>query len=210
MRRLRPYQVVDPMPRIKGRKPEATREAALDAAVRAFAELGFASATLAIIAQKAGVTAATLPYHFTDKQGLWDAVIDAFYKDLFEFAMTVKPGGGLEGELPRFYDWAVEHRNGIRVIIRNVLENGGLDRVVREERMIRAFDIVAQLTMQRYGVLEPQARDATIAVTHLITRFVTNSAEDNRRAFAVATDAEARERIVGILLKTAKVLLGVP
>lgn len=197
------------MPRIKGRRPETTRETALEAAVWAFAELGFANATLSLIAQRAGVTAATLPYHFTDKQGLWDAVIETFYKDLFAFAATVTPGGGLESELPRFYDWAVEHRNGIRVIIRNVLETGTLDRHVREDRMGRAFDIVARLAVQRYGVTEEAARDATIAVTHLITRWVTNSPEDNRIAFAVATDAQVRERILGILLKTARVLLGV-
>ncbi len=73
-----------------------------------------------------------------------------------------------------------------------------------------AFDLVATLVMRRYGVPELAARDATIAVTHLITRFITNSPEDNRRAFMVQTDDEARARIVVILLKTAHVLLGVP
>jgi AcrR family transcriptional regulator len=198
------------MPRIKGRKPETTREAVLDAAIWAFAEYGFENATLAVIAQKAGVTAATLPYHFSDKQGLWDAVIDSFYKELFTFAGTLTPNDDLDEVLPRFYDWSLAHRNGIRVILRNVIETGALDRQVREIRMGTAFDLVAKLVMRRYGVSELAARDATIAVTHLITRFITNSPEDNRRAFMVQTDEEARERIVVILLKTAHVLLGVP
>lgn len=198
------------MPRIKGRKPETTREAVLEAAIWAFAEYGFENATLAVIAQKAGVTAATLPYHFSDKQGLWDAVIDSFYKELFSFAGTLKPDDDLDEVLPRFYDWSNEHRNGIRVILRNVIETGALDRQVREIRMGTAFDLVAKLVMRRYSVPELAARDATIAVTHLITRFITNSPEDNRRAFMVQTDDEARERIVVILLKTAHVLLGVP
>ena len=198
------------MPRIKGRKPETTREAVLDAAIWAFAEYGFENATLAVIAQKAGVTAATLPYHFSDKQGLWDAVIDSFCKELFSFAGTLKPDDDLDEVLPRFYDWSQAHRNGIRVILRNVIETGALDRQVREIRMGTAFDLVATLAMRRYGVGEQPARDATIAVTHLITRFITNSPEDNRRAFNAQTDDEARARIVGILLKTAHVLLGVP
>ena len=198
------------MPRIKGRKPETTREAVLDAAIWAFAEYGFENATLAVIAQKAGVTAATLPYHFSDKQGLWDAVIDSFYKELFSFAGTLKPDDDLDEVLPRFYDWSQAHRNGIRVILRNVIETGALDRQVREIRMGTAFDLVATLAMRRYGVGEQPARDATIAVTHLITRFITNSPEDNIRAFNAQTDEEARARTVGILLKTAHVLLGVP
>ena len=200
------------MPRIKGRKPEATREAVLDAAVWAFAELGYENATLATIAQKAGVTAATLPYHFSDKQGLWDAVIELFYKEMLAFAATLK--GDVEdpiGEaLPRFYDWALAHRNGIRVIIRNVIETGALDRQVREVRMGVAFDLVTKLAVKRYGVSETAARDATIAVTHLITRFVTNSPADNRLAFAVKSDAEARERIVALLVRTARALIGPP
>jgi len=198
------------MPRIKGRKPETTREAVLEAAIWAFAEYGFDNATLAVIAQKAGVTAATLPYHFTDKKGLWDAVIDAFYKELFQFAATLKPDENYEDVLPRFYDWSIENRNGIRVILRNVIETGSLDREVREVRMGAAFEIVARLAVNRYGVREKAARDATVAVTHLITRFVTNSREDNRRAFTVTTDEEARDRIVAILLQTARVLLDIP
>ncbi len=198
------------MPRIKGRKPEATREAVLEAAIWAFAEYGYDNATLAIIAHKAGVTAATLPYHFTDKKGLWGAVIDAFYKELFAFAATLDAKAGIDEILPSFYDWAMAHRNGIRVIIRNVIETGALDREVREVRMGRAADLVAQLAMRRYGVDAVRARDATVAVTHLITRFVTNSPEDNRRAFLVDGDEEARARIISILLRTTKVLLGLP
>jgi AcrR family transcriptional regulator len=198
------------MPRIKGRKPETTREAVLEAAIWAFAEYGFDNATLAIIANRAGVTAATLPYHFSDKKGLWDAVIDAFYKELFAFATTIGANEDLEGIVPRFYDWSQKHRNGIRVIIRNVIETGALDREVREVRMGSAFDLVSQIAVRRYQVDPTQARDATIAVTHLVTRFVTNSPEDNRRAFNVATDAEARQRIVTILLRTAKNLMGLP
>lgn len=196
------------MPRIKGRKPETTRGAVLDAAIWAFAEYGFDNATLAIIAQKAGVTAATLPYHFSDKQGLWDAVIDAFYKKLFAFAATVSPDEPLDSIVPRFYDWSMTNRNGIRVIIRNVIETGALDRQVREVRMGSAFDLVSQLATKRFGVEPARARDATIAVTHLVTRFVTNSPQDNRRAFSVESDAEVRDRVISILLRTTRNLMG--
>lgn len=185
----------------------------------AFAELGFENATLAVIAQKAGVTAATLPYHFRDKQGLWDAVIAEFYKDLLEFGRELIADNAASPErtasaeiaaaLAKVYDWAEEHRNGIRVIIRNVIETGALDRQVREERMGMALALVSKAVASRYGVDDRQARDAAIGVTHLITRFVTNSPDDNTSAFGVASHDEARLRIVGVLVRVAHTLLGV-
>lgn len=196
------------MPRIRGRKTEVTREAVLEAAEWAFAEYGYANATFALIAQRAGVTAATLPYHFADKQGLWGATTKRFYKELFAFATQLGPSPDLEKVLPDLYDWSMAHRNGIRVIIRHVIETGALDREVRELGMAPAFELVAQLVSRRYGVGPEPARDATIAVTHLMTRFITNSADDNRRAFQVGSDAEVRERVISILLKTALCLLG--
>lgn len=197
------------MPRIKGRNTQATREAVLAAAEWAFAEYGFENATFAIIAQRAGVTAATLPYHFADKKGLWDATIESFYKGLFAFATTVRPNEPLEAVLGSFYDWAMHHRSGIRVIIRHVIETGSLDREVREVGMMRAFDLVAAQASQRYGVDRDAALDTTIAVTHLMTRFITNSPEDNRRAFHVDNDAEVRARVVSILSRVAHCLLGI-
>ena len=202
------------MPRIKGRKPEDTRESVLAAAVSAFADLGFANATLAVIAERAGVTAATLPYHFKDKQGLWDAVIAGFYKEIVRFAATMATGGSppraLEEALGLVYAWAEENRNGIRVIIRNVIETGSLDKQVRDVQMGPAFDLVSRLTAQRFGVSLERARNAAVVVTHLLTRFVTNSPEDNRQALGVATLDEARQRIVASLAVTARALLGLP
>lgn len=196
------------MPRIKGRNTQATREAVLAAAEWAFAEYGFENATFSIIARQAGVTAATLPYHFADKKGLWDATIESFYKELFAFAATIRPSEPLDGILSAVYDWALDHRSGIRVIIRHVIETGSLDREVREVGMMRAFDLVAAQAAQRYGVERDAALDTTIAVTHLMTRFITNSPEDNRRAFHVESEAEVKDRVVSILARTAHCLLG--
>lgn len=186
----------------------------------AFAELGFENATLAVIAQKAGVTAATLPYHFRDKQGLWDAVIGEFYKDLLEFGRELIADNAAAGQrsasaelsaaLAKIYDWSEEHRNGIRVIIRNVIETGSLDRQVREERMGLALSLVSKAIASRYGADDRMARDTAIAVTHLITRFVTNSPDDNCSAFGVATHDEARARIIALLSRVAHTLLGLP
>lgn len=191
----------------------------MEAAVWAFAELGFENATLSVIAQRAGVTAATLPYHFRDKQGLWDAVIAEFYKGLLEFGRELIADAGpaqlpaadeIRAALVRVYDWSEENRNGIRVIIRNVIETGSLDRQVREERMGLALALVSKAVSTRYAIDERRARDAAISVTHLVTRFVTNSPDDNCLAFAVATHEEARARIIDVLVRVSHTLLGLP
>lgn len=52
------------------------RTAILDAAERAFAELGFGGASLRAIAREAGVNQALIHYYFDNKDGLFSAVID--------------------------------------------------------------------------------------------------------------------------------------
>lgn len=182
--------------------------AALEAAVKAFAELGFENATLALIAQRAGVTAATLPYHFRDKQGLLEAVVDQFYRELMAFGSAFGVPSTLDEGLARVYAWSEAHRDGIRVILRGVLERGGLEAEVREQRMGQALALGAAVVSERFGVGERAARDAGVALTHLVVRFVTNSPEDNRRALGVATDDEVRARVLDILGKVARTLLG--
>jgi AcrR family transcriptional regulator len=194
------------MPRIKGRRPEDTREAILTAAVAVFGEVGYDDATLAIIARRAGVTAATLPYHFKDKQGLWDAVLGVFYTELMAFGRGLELNRPLVALLDDVFGWCLEHRQAIRVIIRNVLEMGRLD-VSVEKRMGPALALVSLLAARRFDTTAERARDAAIALSHLIVRFVTNTVEDNMVSFGEATPEGVRRRIVGLLETVARALL---
>lgn len=56
------------------RDPEATRAAILDAAEDAFLAKGFAEASTAAIARRAGVTKSLIHHHFGSKQQLWTEV----------------------------------------------------------------------------------------------------------------------------------------
>src|ERR1700759_379023 len=51
-----------------------TRRAILDAAEAQFSELGFAGASMSVIAEGARVSKALLHHHFGSKEGLWHAV----------------------------------------------------------------------------------------------------------------------------------------
>ena len=60
----------------------AGRADILAAALREFADHGFAGATTAGIARRAGVTQPLVHHHFVSKQGLWNAVLADVYEDL--------------------------------------------------------------------------------------------------------------------------------
>lgn len=64
------------MPRRTAAHAAATREAVLQAASEAFAELGYAAATTADIARAAGVTHGALFHHFRDKRALFQGVVE--------------------------------------------------------------------------------------------------------------------------------------
>ena len=61
---------------------EATRAALLAAAVEVIAEVGFASATTSMIADRAGVTRGALQYHFESRDEMVLAVIDEVMAEL--------------------------------------------------------------------------------------------------------------------------------
>jgi len=63
-------------------KPEETREAILDAALKEFAEEGLAGARTDAIARAAGVNKALLYYYFGDKETLYGAVLDTVFSGL--------------------------------------------------------------------------------------------------------------------------------
>src|SRR5262252_5299033 len=65
-------------------QPEATRDSILRAASAEFAMEGLAGARMDAIARAANVNKALLYYYFHDKDALYGAVLDQFFRPLFE------------------------------------------------------------------------------------------------------------------------------
>src|SRR5215469_8051695 len=79
-------------------QPEATREAILRAASSEFAMEGLAGARMDAIARAANVNKALLYYYFHDKDALYGAVLDQFFRPLFSRLTDVLNGSSSPGE----------------------------------------------------------------------------------------------------------------
>lgn len=82
----------------KRRQPKVTRDAILKAASYEFAMEGLAGARMDAIAQSAGVNKALLYYYFHDKDALYGAVLDQFFRPLFERLTQVLDRSASPGE----------------------------------------------------------------------------------------------------------------
>lgn len=77
----------DPFVTVRNRKVEqgaATRGVLVDAAVELFAEKGFAETSTTEIVHRAGLTRGAMYHHFTDKEQLFEAALDAIEGRIFD------------------------------------------------------------------------------------------------------------------------------
>src|SRR5579884_1705370 len=88
-----PGSMADDAPRRRGRPPAGGREAILAAALRLIRERGIARVTSREVAAAAGVSEASVFYHYKDRAGLLQAVFEQGLQPLQALAL----GGGLSG-----------------------------------------------------------------------------------------------------------------
>lgn len=119
-----------------GKKPsksETTRERVIQAAIACIYRDGFHAAHTNRIAEEAGVSWGVLQYHFGDKDGLLQAVIDHIFDD---FATTLEStslqGDDLQQRVRQVIDivWALVSKKAYRVSIA-ILRNAGKDEASR-------------------------------------------------------------------------------
>lgn len=113
----------------KPTKREATREKVIRAAIDCIYRDGFHAAHTNRIADEAGVSWGVLQYHFGDKDGLLQAVIDYIFDD---FSTTLEStslqGDDLQQRVRQLIDvvWALVRKKEYRVSIA-ILRNAGKD-----------------------------------------------------------------------------------
>lgn len=198
------------MGRIKGRTRAGTRHAILKSAEWTFAHHGVEGSSLALVGERAGVTAASICYHFGHKAGLREAVMDALYARLGGLVSSLDDDATLGEWISVVMDFSMTHRDGLRLILRHIMETGGLGRATREDRMSPLLDVLSVRLGARFSAPPENARRALVSGTHLLMRFVTNEPEDNRVALGLGRVDEVRAEVEGILLSVARHLLVTP
>lgn len=95
-------------------RPEESRAAILEAAIREFAREGIAGARTDAIARTAKVNKALLYYYFHDKEALYGAALDQVFRERHKCLMTVlaqdvPPGEKILRYVGAFFDYLAEH-----------------------------------------------------------------------------------------------------
>lgn len=125
-----------PKPPERQRDPSRSRKLILDAAMTEFATHGYAGARIAAIAARAGVNQQLISYYFDGKEGLYQAMSEAWRQRESEL---VPPGTPLPEQVRRYALEALSNAEGVRLLAWGGLEYAGPDtdpdQVPRSERM---------------------------------------------------------------------------
>jgi AcrR family transcriptional regulator len=191
--------------------PKVTREKLLDEAIIRFARHGFRGASAREVAQAASVNPAVVAYYFQGKQGLYDACVDEVYRRLSKrvnsaFADLVPQ------EIPeiidRVYRAAREEREGIRLLVRQIVDHGHLTGRTESMHFLPNIETITTIAVQRTGCTREQARAAAVTLGYAVSRFVIQDDNSLKTAFGARTVEQAHKRAIQILSTTAQALLG--
>jgi len=189
---------------------DATRRRLVEVARGQFAQHGFHGASTRELAAAAGVNVATVNYHFQSKQGLYDATIDDIYRRLGERAMAIMAEVSptdLEALLGRLYLAGRAERDGVRLLVRQVLDHGRLTPHTEATHFLPELQKLAPLAGRLLGCSVEQARTAAVAISYLVSRYVIQDEASLLTAFGVKSAKQAHARVVATLAATARALL---
>jgi TetR/AcrR family transcriptional regulator len=108
---------------MRAEQREQTRERIVDAAVAAFADLGFRAASTRDIAARAEVTQGLITYHFASKDELWRAAVDKIFTGFHDEVLRggddvgLKPGEVVRAVIRRYVWFVARHPELIRIMI---------------------------------------------------------------------------------------------
>jgi len=198
------------MARPANANPTETMRRLVEVALPLFAQRGYHGTVTRELAMAARVNGAVINHYFGGKQGLYDSTVDYVYQRL-----RTRGREALTGIVPTdthvvmdaLYTAARAERDGVRLLVRQVLDHGRLTTHTEAKHFLPEIDRAAQLLTQISGVSLARARDATITLGYLLSRFVVQDDRSLMTAFGVRSAKEAHARVVTILSTTARALL---
>ncbi len=101
---------------------EEKREIILRAATRAFAEKGFSAVGIREIAREADLNSATLYHYFSNKEGIYAAVLERTFDQLVEILHEIsmremEPEALLRFAIDRYIDFIKDNRDVVKILI---------------------------------------------------------------------------------------------
>ncbi|MFT3773793.1 MAG: TetR/AcrR family transcriptional regulator [Minicystis sp.] len=151
------------------RNAAVTRQRILDAGEREFAARGFAGARLREIAESAGVQPALIHHYFTDKHGLYRAVLDrAIQPSSTESWTLLSSGLDLEGLMSGFIEvllrFYAKHHNLLAILRHEALSGSTVLEELTRERTLPIVEAITALLAekQRAGELRADIPPAEI------------------------------------------------
>lgn len=129
------------------------RERILLAAEQVFAERGFKGATTREVAEKAGIASSLIFYYFKNKMALYEAVFQSFFVQLEDLirqnlSLDLDRLGQLRQFLFTFTDYAKAHRNMMRILLREIIDNGHMVRKIAQVYFTPLYEISNEFLQQ--------------------------------------------------------------
>ncbi|MBI1948791.1 MAG: TetR/AcrR family transcriptional regulator [Deltaproteobacteria bacterium] len=202
------------MARPVGADAAATRARILDAAVTLVAERGIDGTSIRDIAAGAKVSLATVLHYYGSKEGLYDSCIDAMYAELDQLRGAIftafRPGVGVEQLLDDAVTAALtfvrQHRQANRILLRTILDEGGM-RPERRDRYLGAFlDDVAAALAPVFGLDAAQVKIRLQSLTHLMVRYSLHNAAELKMITGAKSEADAAVVVERHLVEVARAL----
>ncbi len=212
---------------------EQTQKRLLEVALAAFARHGYDGVSTREICAQARLNVATLNYYFGGKQGLYDAVVNEVYRRLLMRAMAAlealaRPAGSqpaaapaprrapawrvptpfgpmdLEVLIERLYRIARAEQDGVRILVREVLEHGRLRARTEQAHFLPSLASYGGELARGLGIPVAQARQAWVALSYLLSRYAIQDPESLRAALGTKTIKQAEQRVLDSLVRTAR------
>lgn len=194
---------------------EATKARILAAATALIAARGIDGTTVRDVAAHASVSLATVLHYFTSKDGLHAAVVAAMDGELLHLRDALiaglRPGLAadaiLDDVVRRAWDFARAHRVAHRIVLRTVLDGGGMPKARIDSLMIPSLDDASAILAAVFDVDPLRARLTVQSIVQLSARYAVAS-DDELCAVTASDDVDtANARIADHLTDLARGLL---
>lgn len=170
-----------------------TRTRILRTALPLFAARGFDGTSVRDVAGAAGVNVATLAWHFGDKQGLYDAIIQATYASLADLVLEPEElrDDPLTAAVARGWRFLRDHELEVKMLHRHLLDQGehstGAEGPQLQVALARSDEIL--------GLLRPdwtvaERRVLLFTIVHLLVRFALEPQSELKRLYGIEGDRD--------------------